>query len=142
MKTKLKIHLRDLEAEALARLVYVYDTTPDKLINALIAKEYNDLMSTSATTPPDYKLFCMVSSECFPSDYEETFTQDAENLSAKSIWRIMRAYEWAMDNPTDNELKDRFNVELLDNWHGWRDEFIKKTNGDPYSFFHDPDLDR
>ena len=139
MKTKLKIHLRDLEAEALERLVHVYGTTKKRLVNALIAKEYNDFMTVGATTtPPNYELIDIVPPEGFPLDYQSTFTQNTDDLSAKNIWRIMRVYDYAMMATNDKAVKH----ELAEDWNEWNGILADKTEGDPHSIFYDEDLER
>ena len=110
MKT-FTLRLTDNESAALDRMAACYGMSKNKVLTALIADSYEDLMffeKQPDQTENTAFLYYFENLEAFPHIMEEHF-RDAEKLpisEKKCIKRILAAYDYAIETSDDqNDLK-------------------------------------
>lgn len=97
------LRLQELEAEALERLSFVYGTSKNRLINALIASEYESFMGGGNTTPTDTELFCISYTQDFPDEFTEHFgAMPGDEIGKDNLKKIIKCYDYAIENDEGN----------------------------------------
>jgi len=97
------LRLQELEAEALERLSFVYGTSKNRLINALIAREYESFINGEETTPTDTELFYISYNQDFPGNFEERFgTMPGSEIGKDNLKKIIKCYDYAIEHDEGN----------------------------------------
>lgn len=109
MKT-ITLRLTDNEAEALNRIAFLHGMSKNKLMAALIIREYGRLTCFHEKPDPEENtsfLYCFLDPEAFADDMYKAYIWAIEEgvelpITAKECAkRVLRAYDYAMETLTD-----------------------------------------
>ena len=97
------LRLQELEAEALERLSFVYGTSKNRLINSLIAKEYESFINGEETTPTDTELLYISYNQDFPDTLEDCFgAMPGDEIGKDNLKKIIKCYDYAIEHDEGN----------------------------------------
>lgn len=97
------LRLRENEAEALDRLAYVYGVSKNRLLNSLIADEYESGLYDTDNPPADNELIYFPG----PYDFAYQLAHDLANLNNNEEWtpqelrRIIKCFDYAIEHTDD-----------------------------------------
>lgn len=115
------LRLQELEADALERLAFVYGVSKNRLLNALIANEYENFVGLRETTPPDKELIYISVDEDFPGDITEVMDGKKE-YSKSDIKRVLKCYDFAIEHTENKEVIESLETDRRE----WVEEYADR----------------
>ena len=118
------LRLQENEADALDRLAFVYGVSKNRLVNALIANEYDNFINGEPVTLMDEELITMSMSKDFPDEYIEGRGKSANytDYYIEEIRKIIKCYDYAIENTDKAEEVDALEAAR----HEWAEELKKR----------------